>query len=118
MPCYPALALLLGSAMAASGEWVRRGTRALAVIAACAALAAFAIYGSGAQSPGTRGYFGRVSQHPSAYTFSLGHMQDLTLPSFAYLRTPLADCRDRVSGRSDRHSSSEGPARFSGRRRA
>ena len=33
MPCYPALALLLGSAMAAGGDWVRRGTRALAVIA-------------------------------------------------------------------------------------
>src|ERR1700681_3724417 len=30
MPCYPALALLLGCAMAAGGDWVRRGTRALA----------------------------------------------------------------------------------------
>ncbi len=27
MPCYPALALLLGSAMAADGDWIRRGTR-------------------------------------------------------------------------------------------
>ncbi len=27
MPCYPALALLLGSAMAAGGAWIRRGTR-------------------------------------------------------------------------------------------
>ena len=32
MPCYPALALLLGSAMAADGVWVRRGTRVLAAI--------------------------------------------------------------------------------------
>src|SRR6202163_2340159 len=40
MPCYPALALLLGSAMAAGGDWVRRGTRALAVIAGCAGLVA------------------------------------------------------------------------------
>ena len=38
MPCYPALALLLGSAMAAGGDWVRRGTRVLAAIAACAPL--------------------------------------------------------------------------------
>src|SRR6202162_892073 len=38
MPCYPALALLLGSAMATGGAWVRRGTRVLTVIAGCAAL--------------------------------------------------------------------------------
>jgi hypothetical protein len=30
-----------------------------------------------------------LSQHPSAYTLSLGHMLDLTLDSFAYLRLPL-----------------------------
>ena len=30
-----------------------------------------------------------LSQHPGAYTLSLGHMQDLTLESFAYLRFPL-----------------------------
>ena len=35
MPCYPALALLLGSAMAMEGNWIRRGTRALSVLAAC-----------------------------------------------------------------------------------
>jgi hypothetical protein len=31
-----------------------------------------------------------LAQHPGAYTLSLGHMQDLTLNSFAYLRIPLA----------------------------
>jgi hypothetical protein len=30
-----------------------------------------------------------LSRHPSAYTLSLGHMLDLTLDSFAYLRLPL-----------------------------
>ena len=30
-----------------------------------------------------------MSQNPSAYTLSLGHIEDLTLPSLAYLRTPL-----------------------------
>ena len=36
MPCYPALALLIGSAMAAGGAWVRRGTRVLcAILAVC-----------------------------------------------------------------------------------
>jgi hypothetical protein len=30
-----------------------------------------------------------LSHHPGAYTLSLGHMGDLTLASFAYLRPPL-----------------------------
>jgi hypothetical protein len=30
-----------------------------------------------------------LTQHPSEYTLSLGHMGDLTMSSFAYLRTPL-----------------------------
>lgn len=89
MPCYPALALLLGSAMAADGDWVRRGTRALAVISACAALAAFAIYWDVRNLPAPGDISEALSRHPSAYTLSLGHMLDLTLPSFAYLRTPL-----------------------------
>jgi hypothetical protein len=32
---------------------------------------------------------GALSAHPGAYTLSLGHMEDLTLESFAYLRLPL-----------------------------
>src|SRR5262249_20838118 len=32
-------------------------------------------------------------QHPEMYTLSLGHMGDLTLQSFAYLRLPLAIAR-------------------------
>ena len=31
-----------------------------------------------------------LSHHPGGYKLSLGHMQDLTLDSFAYLRLPLA----------------------------
>jgi len=31
-----------------------------------------------------------LAQHPGAYTLSLGHMQDLTITSLAYLRFPLA----------------------------
>jgi hypothetical protein len=33
--------------------------------------------------------FNALTSHPSAYTLSLGHMEDLTVRSFAYLRTPL-----------------------------
>jgi 4-amino-4-deoxy-L-arabinose transferase-like glycosyltransferase len=89
MPCYPAFALLLGSAMAMGGDWVRRGTRALSVIAGLAAVAAFTILFlvRGVPTPGD--IFTALTTHPTAYKLSMGHMQDLTLESFAYLRLPL-----------------------------
>lgn len=89
MPCYPAFALLLGSAMAAGGDWVRRGTRALSVIAGLAALAALVILFlvRGVATPGD--IFSALTSHPAAYKLSMGHMEDLTLESFAYLRLPL-----------------------------
>ena len=89
MPCYPALALLLGSAMAMGGDWIRRGTRALSVIAACAGLATLALFFLTRNLPAPGDISQALSQHPGAYTLSLGHMQDLTLASFAYLRAPL-----------------------------
>ncbi len=90
MPCYPALALLLGSAMAAGGAWVRRGPRVLAAVTACAALACVASLVAVRHVPAPGDIAQALSQHPSAYTLSLGHMEDLTLDSFAYLRLPLA----------------------------
>lgn len=89
MPCYPALALLLGSAMAMGGDWIRRGTRALAVIAACAGLVTLTLFFLTRNSPAPGDISQALSQHPGAYKLSLGHMQDLTLASFAYLRLPL-----------------------------
>src|SRR2546429_5400092 len=44
MPCYPALALLLGPSMAEGGHWIRRGTRGLSVVAGCAGIACIAIF--------------------------------------------------------------------------
>ena len=89
MPCYPALALLLGSAMAMEGKWIRRGTRVLTVITACAAVAAIAILVAVRHLPTPSDISVALSQHPGAYKLSLGHMEDLTLQSFAYLRLPL-----------------------------
>jgi len=90
MPCYPALALLLGSAIAAGGRWIRRGTSVLSLIAGCAAVAAIVILAvsRGTAAPGD--ISSALSQHPNAYKLSLGHIEDLTLASFAYLRLPLA----------------------------
>ena len=89
MPAYPAMALLIGSAMAMGGTWVKWGIRALCFISACAAAAVFAIlvYVHGVATPGD--ISSALSHHPNVYTLSLGHMEDLTLDSFAYLRVPL-----------------------------
>jgi len=89
MPCYPALALLLGSAMAAGGDWVRSGTRVLSVVLACAAVAALVLLFLVRDVPTPGDISAALAQHPGAYTLSLGHMGDLTIPSFAYLRLPL-----------------------------
>lgn len=90
MPCYPALALLLGSAMAAGGDWVRWGTRTLGVLSALAATAVVAILFAVRGVPAPGDIASALIPHPKAYRLSLGHMQDLTLRSFAYLRWPLA----------------------------
>ncbi len=89
MPCYPALALLLGSAMAAGGSWIRRGTRALALVLLGAAIAAGTLYFMVRNVPAPGDISSALKLHPGAYTLSLGHIEDLTLASFAYLRTPL-----------------------------
>jgi len=90
MPCYPALALLLGSALAVDGAWVRWGTRILTVIAGCAALAGITILFLSRGLPAPGDISAALTANPGAYKLSLGHMEDLTLASFAYLRLPLA----------------------------
>jgi 4-amino-4-deoxy-L-arabinose transferase-like glycosyltransferase len=89
MPCYPALALLLGSAMAAGGVWISRGARIIALIAACAALITFGLwwFTRGVAHPGDISV--ALNSRPGTYLSSLDHMEDLTLSSFAYLRLPL-----------------------------
>jgi 4-amino-4-deoxy-L-arabinose transferase-like glycosyltransferase len=89
MPCYPALALLIGGAMATGDKWVRYGTRTLGVIAAVCAVATIAMAFEVRNLPTPGDISSALSRHPSAYTLSLGHMLDLTLDSFAYLRVPL-----------------------------
>ena len=89
MPIYPALALLLGSAIVAGGDWMRRGTRVLGVICAVLAVALFGLWlhVRGMAAPGDISQ--ALTRHPGAYSLALGHMQDLTLESFAYLRVPV-----------------------------
>jgi len=89
MPCYPALALLLGSAMAAGGSWVRYGTRVLCGIFILAAAAVLTLYFLAWNLPAPDDISSALSSNPGAYKLSLGHMEDLTIASFAYLRLPL-----------------------------
>ncbi len=90
MPMYPALALLLGCAMDSQGKWVTVGTRFLAAVAGVAAIVIGVVLFSVRHVP-TPGDISTAlrEQNQEAYTLSLGHMGDLTLQSFAYLRMPL-----------------------------
>jgi Dolichyl-phosphate-mannose-protein mannosyltransferase len=89
MPIYPALALLLGCAMTEENLWTRWGTRVLGVITALCTVAVAAILYLVRDTPAPGDISNALQQHPGSYTLSLGHMGDLTIRSFAYLRTPL-----------------------------
>lgn len=89
MPVYPALALLLGSAMASGHGWLRYGTKAIAAVATLATLAIAAILWMVRGFAAPNDIASALNSNPDVYTLSLGHMFDLTLASFAYLRLPL-----------------------------
>ncbi len=72
MPCYPALALLIGCAMATEDEWVRYGTRTLGVIAAICAIATIGIAFEVRNLPTPGDISSALSRHPSAYTLLVG----------------------------------------------
>jgi len=62
----------------------------LGVIAGSAALIAMVILFLSRGYPAPGDISSALSRNPKAYKLSLGHMEDLTLASFAYLRLPLA----------------------------
>jgi hypothetical protein len=90
MPAYPAIALLLGSAMAAGGIWIQRGTRVLCAVAAIAAVVALACLILVRNQPTPGDISVALTQRLKFYTLSLSHMEDLNLHALAYLRVPLA----------------------------
>ena len=85
MPIYPAAALLIGSAMTFGSKWLRMVS--ITSIAIAALLLFILVRVWSLPTPGD--IFTALSQHPALYTLSLGHMADLTLSAFAYLRLPL-----------------------------
>jgi len=90
MPCYPALAILLGSAMVRDYNPPRWPTRLVGLIAtfALGAIIYLLVEVWNLPTPGDISQ-ALAQQNPDAYTLSLGHLGDLTIASFAYLRTPL-----------------------------
>ena len=90
MPIYPAMALLVGSAITLEDRVVRAGTRAVTVFCAIAAILILSTLVAVRHLPTPGDISQALSSNPSAYKLSLGHMEDLTLSSFAYLRLPLA----------------------------
>src|SRR5262249_15203746 len=90
MPCYPALDLLIGAGMARGGKAVVRGARAIAVVAGLAFVVVIAILIRVRDIPAPGDISSALTQNPDLYTLSLGHITDLTVNSFAYLRLPLA----------------------------
>jgi hypothetical protein len=89
MPIYPALALLIGSALVEE-RYFRAGSRTLLFIFAVLSVTLFTVLLLVARTPAGGDIAQALVQHPEMYTLSLGHMGDLTLAAFAYLKLPLA----------------------------
>jgi uncharacterized membrane protein (GlpM family) len=89
MPIYPALALLAGSAVSAGGRRIRRATSVLFAISSivCLVLTVLLVLVWRLPAPGSIST--ALTQHPELYTLSMGHIRDLTLNAFAYLKLPL-----------------------------
>jgi 4-amino-4-deoxy-L-arabinose transferase-like glycosyltransferase len=90
MPIYPALALLIGSALAGGNRRLRLGSRVLIGLATLLFAALALILGLAWRLPAPGDISQALTQHPELYTLSMGHMADLTLNAFAYLKLPLA----------------------------
>lgn len=75
--------------MAEGGIWIRRGNRVLFVLAACLAVICISLAVAVWNYPVPGDISSALESRPGTYTLSLDHMKDLTLRSFAYLRTPL-----------------------------
>lgn len=89
MPIYPALALLIGSALAAGGRWIQIGSRVLLVITTVLFLVLAAILAMVWRTSAVGEISSALAQNPDVYTLSMGHMLDLRLAAFAFLKLPL-----------------------------
>lgn len=89
LPIYPALAILLGSDLATREKYPRIGRWVLSFILGISLGAIAFLLAYNAHTVVHGDISNALTQNPDMYTLSLGHMSDLTLHSFAYLRLPL-----------------------------
>ena len=89
LPIYPALTMLLSYHLASRETYPKPARIVLASILGLSlgAILFLLIYTAKVPTPGD--ISAALTQNPDLYTLSLGHMGDLTLKSFAYLRVPL-----------------------------
>lgn len=90
LPAYPAFALLLGCVLSEERGWHRAALRVVGSVAALALAAIVFLLVSVWRLPAPGDISRALTQNPDMYTLSLGHMGDLTIASFAYLKLPLA----------------------------
>jgi 4-amino-4-deoxy-L-arabinose transferase-like glycosyltransferase len=89
MPIYPALALLVGSVLSRGGRWVRAATYTLLATCTLLFVTLSILLLLVWRVPALGDISQALTQHPELYTHSLGHIWDLTLNAFAYLKLPL-----------------------------
>jgi hypothetical protein len=90
MPIYPALALLTGSALAAGGRWISVASRILLGITTLLFVVLAVILALVWRTHPVGDISSALAQNPDVYTLSMGHMLDLRLAAFAFLKLPLA----------------------------
>lgn len=90
MPIYPAVAILIAACLRKGGGLVKVGSTALLALSLLLGLVLTGVLVSVRNLPARGDISEALTQHPEMYTLSLGHMGDLTLNAFAYLRLPLA----------------------------
>jgi 4-amino-4-deoxy-L-arabinose transferase-like glycosyltransferase len=88
MPCYPAFALLLGSALAADRFEFKWAARSAALVLLLAVIACGVILWLVRDIQVSGDIANAFNYHTS--TLSLGKVEDFTLATFAWLRVPLA----------------------------
>jgi 4-amino-4-deoxy-L-arabinose transferase-like glycosyltransferase len=88
MPIYPALALLIGSSLADGGA-AKWAVRVLVGVSSVLVLAMGIVIALVWHLPANGEISQALTQNTELYTLSMGHMADLTLGAFAYLRFPL-----------------------------
>ncbi|MDZ7638211.1 MAG: glycosyltransferase family 39 protein [Bryobacterales bacterium] len=94
MPAYPAFAILVGCAMArreakAQWQWNRLARQATGAIFAIALAAIIFLLVRVWNVPTQGDISSALTSNPEAYTLALGHLEDLTLDAFAFLKLPL-----------------------------